>query len=154
MVKKTKKVKKKLLKYTKTKKKKNVKKKSVKRKVIKKKKIKQSIKKIKKTKKTLKKRKYTKKVKRKRKKKMTIDDLYKIINKVQSKRKPITFITELIEASTMENIIKDTIDKYDKKIMVTQVMFTLYPNPEDNYDDMLKVEYMDDEIIEEGQIFP
>ncbi len=102
-----------------------------------------------------KKRKTTKK-KRKRRKKFLMKDLYPILNKVQLKRKPVTFVTELIEADIVENTIKYLELIYSKKEMKTQVEFTVKPNKENIFKDeeeLLDIEYLDDEIPELDQIF-
>ena len=83
-------------------------------------------------------------------------DLYPILNKVQLKRKTVTFVTELIEAAIVENTIKDLELVYSKKEMKTQVEFTVKPNKENIFKDeeeLLDVEYLDDEIPELDQIF-
>jgi len=121
-------------------KKKVVKKKVVKKKVVKKKVVKKKVVK-----------------KRKRRKKFFMKDLYPILNKVQLKRKPVTFVTETIEAAIVENTIKDLGLIYSKRDMKTQVEFTVKPNKDDIFDreeDMLDdLEYLDDEIPEIDQIF-
>ena len=143
--------KKKVAKKKATKKKKTTKKKT-KKKVVKKKKAvkKKTTKKkiVKKSKKTKKKRKV------KRKKKVSMEDFYKILNKVQISRKPACFAVTLLETDVIENIVKDTGLKYSKSVMKTQTVFTIIPNEEDTDFPKLDVEYMDDEIAEEGQIFP
>jgi len=124
--------------------KKTVKKKITKKKVSKKKVVKKKTSK----KKTVKRKKY------KRRKKILMEDIYAIINKAQIGKKKIVFVSEIIDACTIENTIKDAELEYDKIDMKTQVAFTLYPN-EYSFDeeDVLKLEIMDDEIPEIGQIF-
>lgn len=138
MAKKTKKVKKKRVQSKKktVKKKKIVKKKTVKKKTNKKTAKKKAVKK-----------------KRKRKNKITMDDVYKILNKVQIGKKKITFAMYIDEADIAENVIKDLEIKYTKKVMKTQTVFTLSPSDADDELDILDIDYLDDEIPEEGQIF-
>ena len=112
-----------------------------------------------KTKKKVKKKKIIKKtkVKRKRRKKFLMKDLYPLLNRVQLKRKTIKFVTETIESAIVENTIKDLGLIYSKKEMKTQVEFTVKPNEEDIFnseEDILDIEYLDDEIPEIDQIFP
>lgn len=154
MAKKKKKVKKKNVKSNK-KVKKTKKGKSAKKKIARKKKKKTKTKKVSKTKKTKKKKsdKKTKKKKR-RKKKITMEDFYCIVNKVQMKKKNVTFCVALDESQVIENIVKDLRLEYSKVEMKTQVIFTLSPTLEEKSYEMLKIEYLDDEIVEEGQIFP
>ena len=92
-------------------------------------------------------------VKRKRKKKITMDDVYKILNKVQIAKKKVVFAMYAEDSDTAENIIKDLGLRYDKKVMKTQVVFTVHPNENDDELDILDIDYLEDEIPEEGQIF-
>jgi len=148
----------------KTTKKKVTKKKTTKKKVTKKKTTKKKVAKKKTTKKKVAKKKTAgtktakkaikkKTVKRKRKKKITMDDVYKILNKVQIAKKKIVFAMFVDEANTAENIIRDVDLKYHKKVMKTQTVFTVYPKNDDDELDILDVDYLNDEIPEEGQIF-
>ena len=118
------------------------------------------LKKQKKTKKVKKKvvrynkKKKVKKRKRRKRKKITMEDFYKILNEVQLKKKIVTFVTDIEKVEVIEHIIKDADLKYGKNVMKTQVVFTLHPNEEQIDYDIIDVEYLDDEITEEGQIFP
>ena len=100
------------------------------------------------------KKKFSKK-KRKRRKKISMEDIYSIINKVQFGKKRITFVTDLTEAPIIENNIDDVGLEYKKVEMKTQVVFTIYPNDQKYDDEMdtLHFEIMDDEIPDIGQIF-
>ena len=129
-------------KVVKSKNKKTVKKKSSKRKTLTKKK--KTLTKTVKKKKT---------VKRKKRKKICMEDIYSILNKVQFGKKNVTFSTDLIDAPTIENNIKDSELKYNKVEMKTQVVFTLYPDENRNEEDILCLEMMDDEIPDIEQIF-
>ncbi len=91
--------------------------------------------------------------KRKKRKKISMEDIYSIINKVQFGKKRITFATEITDAPTIENNIKDVDLKYNKIEMKTQVVFTLHPNDIEYEEDVLHLEIMDDEIPDIGQIF-
>ena len=136
-----------------SKKKKTTKKKTAKKKAVKKKK---TVKKkaVKKKKVAKKKKTATKKVvKRKRKKKIVMDDVYKILNKVQIGKKKITFNMYLNEAFSAENVIRDTGLRYNKIVMKTQTVFTVHPKDDSDELDILEIDYLEDEIPEEGQIF-
>ena len=136
-------------------KKKTAKKKTTKKKVVKKKAVKKKTTKKKIVKKRATKKKTAKKkvVKRKRKKKITMDDVYKILNKVQIERKKMIFAMFEEDSSIAENIIRDVGLRYNKDVMKTQVVFTIFPNEEDDELDILDIDYLEDEIPEEGQIF-
>ena len=84
-----------------------------------------------------------------------MEDIYAIINKVQFGKKEVTFATELTEAPTIENNVRDVGLEYKKVEMKTQVVFTIYPNDEKYEDEMdnLHFDLMDDEIPDIGQIF-
>ena len=126
-----------------------VKKKATKKKTTKKKAVKKKTTKKKTTKKKAVKKKV---VKRKRKKKITMDDVYKILNKVQIGKKKIVFAMFVEDSYSAENIIRDLDIRYDKSEMKTQTVFTLYPSEDDELD-ILDIDYLEDEIPEEGQIF-
>ncbi len=100
------------------------------------------------------KKKFSKK-KRKRRKKISMEDIYSIINKVQFGKKRITFVTDLTEAPIIENNIDDVGLEYKKVEMKTQVVFTILPNDEKYEDEMdnLHFDIMDDEIPDIGKIF-
>lgn len=94
-----------------------------------------------------------KKNKRKRKDKIGIDDVHKKINKVQVQKKTIVFATNIEESPTIENIIKDANVEYKKDTMKTQVVFTMLPSEDTNDLHLLDIDFLSDEIPEEGQIF-
>lgn len=108
-------------------------------------------------KKVVKKRKTNAKTKTKKcKKKIAMDELYSIINKVQLGRKKITFATDIIDAIPIEHTIQDAEVEYDKVQMKTQVVFTLRPSSEPKYEDNIldHIDIMEDEIPDLNQIFP
>ena len=109
--------------------------------------------KVKKKKVKLKKKKTVKK-KRKRRKKINMEDLYRVLNKVQLKKKEAKFVSEVEGADIIEHIIQDVELDYKRIDMKTQVSFIIYPTDREEDYEMLEVEYLDDEIVEEGQIFP
>ena len=120
-----------------------------------KKKTKRRVSKLKKTvKKKKKKAKKNAKKTRRRKKKISMEDIYSILNKVQIGKKKVIFASHMVDAPTIENNIKDVDLTYRKVEMKTQVVFTVYPN-DIQYDDdhMVKLEIMDDEIPDIDQIF-
>jgi hypothetical protein len=95
--------------------------------------------------------------KRKRRNKLTMDKIYPILNKIQLNRKPKTFAVEVVDASYIENTIRDLELPYTRTDMKTQVVFTVKPSKEDFFDiddDFLDIEYLDDEIPDIDQIFP
>jgi hypothetical protein len=95
----------------------------------------------------------TKRKKRRKKKLINMEEFYKILNKVQLKKRSVTFAISLDKEEVVEHIIKDVDLKYDKVSMKTQAVFTLHPNKDDIEYDMMETDYLDDEIVEEGQIF-
>lgn len=83
-----------------------------------------------------------------------MEDIYSILNKVQTGKKRVIFASYIMDAPTIENNIRDVGLTYKKVEMKTQVVFTVYPN-NIQYDDedMIKLEIMDDEIPDIDQIF-
>lgn len=102
------------------------------------------------------KKKTTRKVGTKKKKKRNMvgmEDIYKIVNKVQLTRKEATFSVDNCTVDVVENIVKDLKLVYKLNRMKTQSVFNVKPGEEtDNYD-IIDVEYLDDEIVEDGQCF-
>ena len=90
---------------------------------------------------------------RKTRKRICMEDIYSILNKVQFGKKNVTFATDLIDAPTIENNIKDSELRYNKVEMKTQVVFTLYPDENRKEEDILCLEILDDEIPDIEQIF-
>jgi hypothetical protein len=112
-----------------------------------------------KSKKVLNKKKVTVKTKKKRitRKKLLMTDIYPILNRVQLKGKTEIFVAESNEADIIENTIKDLELVYTRKDMKRQVEFTVKPNKDrifNDDEDLLDIEYLEDEIPEMGQIFP
>ena len=91
--------------------------------------------------------------KRKKRKRISMEDIYSIINRVQFGKKKIIFSTDLTEAPTIENTVKDAELKYNKVEMKTQAVFTLYPSENRYEEDLLCLEMLDDEIHDVEQIF-
>ncbi len=96
------------------------------------------------------------KIKRKRKKRclIEVEDLLKILNKVQVARKRVRFSTSLREVATTENILKDVELKYKKTVLKTQVNFVVEPPKIDDLSDFeVDVAFMQDKILEGGEMF-
>lgn len=105
------------------------------------------------------KKKVTRKKRRKKRvtrEKLLMVDIYPILNRVQLKRKTEVFVAKAEEADIIENTIKDLNLIYSRKEMKRQVEFTVKPNKNNMFDDedLLDIEYLDDEIPAPGQIFP
>ena len=88
-----------------------------------------------------------------KKKKSSMDAVFSIINKVQIQRKPSDVTVAIEDKDTLQNILKDAEIEYNIVTTKTQVTFSLIPPPEKEEDTIFDIEYLDDEIIEEGQIF-
>lgn len=87
-----------------------------------------------------------------------IEDIYCIINHVQSNYEECSFETDEINAITIENILKDINLKYQKSLNKKKVKFTLIPPEKKEFpDDLFNFgsddEELDDEIKEDGQCF-
>lgn len=101
------------------------------------------------------KKKVTKKVLSKKKKKRTrvcMEEIYKVLNKVQMTRKEVVFSVDNTDADVVENIIKDLKLVYKLNKMKTQAVFNVNPGEEQNNYDIIDVEYLDDEITPDGEI--
>ena len=91
--------------------------------------------------------------KHKKKKQANMDTVFSIINKVQIQRKPSDITVSIQDQDTLKNILQDAEIEYKIAMTKTQVTFSLIPPPEKQEDTIFDIEYLDDEIVEEGQIF-
>jgi hypothetical protein len=114
--------------------------------------------------KTMKGRKTTKKVTRRRRKTapliengliVAVDDVYKIINRIQITREAADFIVCIIDSFVVDNILKDADLQFTKTQSKDSFHYKITPPPEPT---SVRKEFSDfeefpDEIIEDGQIF-
>lgn len=94
-----------------------------------------------------------KKRRRRRAKKSDMDAVFKVINHVQMQRKPSKFTVDIKEIATVENILKDLEIEYNTSSTKTQTTFFVKPPPVKEESTIFDIDYLDDEIVEEGQIF-
>lgn len=96
-----------------------------------------------------------KKTKRFKTKKVTMEDVYRLINRVQINKKEVTFSMSHQEAATALNTIKDADLDFDMRELKTKVVFTIHPNLEEEKEDDIgfELEFLKDEILEDGQLF-
>jgi hypothetical protein len=112
--------------------------KQIRRALMPKKKINKKVKLVKKKSKITKKVKHTRKTK---KRVISGDKIYKIINQVQSKRKPCEFAVSLNNVEVIKHILEDLSMKFTCKDAKNGVDFKLWPDPNANKD-----------ILDEGTI--
>lgn len=95
-------------------------------------------------------------VKKNTRKKIVMEDLYSILNKVQMGGKKIIFAIELFECPVAENMIKDADIEYTKVEMKTQAVFTLFPKERKKIEDSLldNLERYEDECPDMDLLFP
>ena len=99
-----------------------------------------------------------KKVKKKRKyritKKLQMEDIYRILNKVQIGGKDARFSVLSSDASMIDNIIHDLGLPYNRIDMKTKTTFIVKPAPvEEDGELSLDLDFLEDEMPEDGQIF-
>lgn len=83
-----------------------------------------------------------------------IEQVYKIVNKVQLNREPADFIVSELDSDVTANILRDSHIPYKNKKLDKCVQFFIDPPPERKIDkDFEDFEIFPDEIIEDGQIF-
>lgn len=93
--------------------------------------------------------------KRSRRKRLSMEEIYKIINKVQISGEKEIFAVDVDDSFMVENVLIDAALVVDKQMMKTQTVFTVSPSDETDMDiiERLEIEYLEDEIPEDGQIF-
>ena len=78
-----------------------------------------------------------------------MDDVYRLLNRVQLGEKEIKFAVGFGDASTADNVIRDSGLPYEKNELKTRVSFTVRPDPQRNYgDERLEIDFLVDEIPE------
>lgn len=83
-----------------------------------------------------------------------IDEIYGIINHVQTSLEKCSFLSETLDAITIENILKDSDIIYQKIAEKTGIRFNLSIVKKKISDDYFNFdEDMEDELPEEGQCF-
>lgn len=82
-----------------------------------------------------------------------MDQVYRLLNKVQINKKALSFAVEAENAAMIENITKDLQLTCEKKPYRNKVIFKVFPNLENKVLDLSSIQEFDDEILEEGQLF-
>ena len=80
---------------------------------------------------------------------VSMDDVYRLLNRVQLGEKKIKFAVSFDDGDTAENVIKDTELPYERNNLKTRVSFIVQPDPEKNYgDELLEIDFFFDELDE------
>lgn len=82
-----------------------------------------------------------------------IEDIYKILNKVQIYEKEMMFSVVSDDSKVAENIIKDLQLEYKKKELKTKTTFTVSPGDREVEEEFIDIEFLQDELKENGQLF-
>ncbi|MEK0337398.1 MAG: hypothetical protein QQN41_08195 [Nitrosopumilus sp.] len=81
---------------------------------------------------------------------VTLEDIYKIINYVQTKKKKKDFAVSLEDVSMIKNVLEDVDILFDLNEMKTKAVFVLHPPVEI---EIVDVDEIHEELMEEGFIF-
>lgn len=93
-------------------------------------------------------------VRKKRSKKLlVIDDVYRLLNKVQIADKEVNFSVSHDIVSTVQNIIKDLQLPVTEIIKKTYVTFIVSPSQEKKEETKIDIDFFEDELLEEGFLF-
>lgn len=76
-----------------------------------------------------------------------IDDVYRLVNRVQVNKKSVRFSVELNAASCVENILKDLQIDYTRIDFKTKTRFSLTPNTSEETVVDIDIDFFDDEIL-------
>jgi len=83
-----------------------------------------------------------------------MEEVYRLINRVQINKKEVKFSVSPENTIIVENVLLDAKIDFVKNQYVSKTNFKLTPNLEEEYaGEEFEIEFLDDEIIEEGQIF-
>jgi hypothetical protein len=99
-----------------------------------------------------------KKKKRKYKvaRKLEMDDIYRIINKVQIGRQKSSFAVDTDYAVLVENVLRDLDLFFERSDLKTKTMFCVHPpeiSEDEEEDIVFDLDFLEDEVLEEGQLF-
>jgi hypothetical protein len=89
---------------------------------------------------------------------LSMDELYRLINRVQINKKEVTVAMSHEDAVIASNVLRDAELKYDRKDLKSRVSFTIHPPEgdaidEDAIDVDFDIDFFEDEIPEDGQVF-
>ena len=82
-----------------------------------------------------------------------IEDVYRILNKVQVSKKEATFSVLAELHLVVKNILNDAGLEFKSKENKTKTLFIIFPTWVESEDDDLALEFFEDEILEEDQLF-
>jgi len=95
----------------------------------------------------------TKKTKKRYKgRKVDMEKVYTLINRAQMTKKPQFFSIEVVDADTVQNIMKDVAVTYIRENMKTKVKFKIWTEHDQPIED-IELDIFSDEIMEDGQLF-
>ena len=86
-------------------------------------------------------------------KKLSMDEIYRIINKVQIGGKKAQFAVSTANAVIVENVIKDLNLKFNRVNLKTKVSFVIHPSERFEEEVVFDLDFLEDEILEDGQLF-
>ena len=89
-------------------------------------------------------------------KKLEMEEIFRMLNKVQISGKKTEFSVETENAQIVENVIKDAELPYERKLLKTKTTFiVLPPEPKDDEDEELDfhLDFLEDEITQDGKLF-
>ena len=83
---------------------------------------------------------------------ISMDEVYRLLNRVQINKKEVVFALSLGEAMIADNVIKDLGLEYTRRDLKKKVVFTIFPNPEDDIEESefaIEIDFLQDEILED-----
>jgi hypothetical protein len=89
---------------------------------------------------------------------LSMDELYRLINRVQINKKEVTVAMSHEDAVIAANVLRDAELQYDRKDLKRRVSFTIHAPEgdaidEDAIDVDFDIDFFEDEIPEDGQVF-
>jgi hypothetical protein len=96
------------------------------------------------------------KKKKTRAKLLELDEVYRLVNRVQVSRKQVRFYLTKEDAQVTQNVLRDVDLEFKMREMKTKVKFTIFPPEEEVIDEdasEIDVDFFQDEVPERGSIF-
>lgn len=96
------------------------------------------------------------KKKRKKKKKNPLEQLYAALYQAQIGNEGATYVSDTEEVPTVENIIKDSNVKFEKRFEKNKVIYVLFPQEREKIEDLLldHLDIYEDEKPDGDYLFP
>jgi hypothetical protein len=94
-----------------------------------------------------------KRQKRTKLKVVSLEDVYRLINRVQTVYKEAHFYLKFEDAVIARNVLKDAGLEFEERELQKKIAFLILPPPEREEELDIDIDFLEDEIPEENEVF-